>query len=96
MHAFVCRLASITLALLLAAGTARAGDVYVQTNLVSNNQSLATAADRPELAGCLGAVLLNEQPILDLRPGCQLQWVGATTVYKVSDTQPPSQPPVRC
>ena len=38
MHTFVCRIASITLTLLLAAGTARAGEVYVQTNLVSNNQ----------------------------------------------------------
>ena len=27
---------------------------------------------RPELAGCLGAVLLNDEPILGLRPGCQL------------------------
>ena len=75
MHTLICRLASITLTLLLAAGTARAGDVYVQTNLVSNDGP-SGAADRPELAGCLGAVLLNDQPILDLRPGCQLQWVG--------------------
>ena len=70
MHTFICRVASITFSLLLAVGTTRAGDVYVQTNLVTNNQSLVPAhADRHELAGCLGAVLLNDQPVLDLQPG---------------------------
>ncbi len=34
------------------------------------------AERRPELAGRLGAVVLNDRPILGLRPGCQLQWVG--------------------
>ena len=69
MHTFICRVASITFSLLLAVGTTRAGDVYVQTNLVTNNRVSCGTADRHELAGCLGAVLLNDQPVLDLQPG---------------------------
>ena len=72
MHTFICRVASITFSLLLAVGTARAGDVYVQTNLVTNNQSVVTAQQTdPNLIKPLGAVLLNGQPALGLRPGHQ-------------------------
>jgi translation initiation factor 6 (eIF-6) len=55
MHTFVCRLGSISLSLLLAVGTARAGGGYVQTNLVVNDQNLVTAQQTdPNLQGTWG------------------------------------------
>ena len=43
MRTFICRQASITFSLLLAVGTTRAGGVYVQTNLVTNDQNVVKA-----------------------------------------------------
>ena len=63
MHTFVCRVASITFSLLLAVGTTRAGDVYVQTNLVTNNQSLVTAQQTdPNLQGAWGLSFSTTSP----------------------------------
>ncbi len=84
MHTFVCRLVSITLSLLLAVGTARAEGVYVQTNLVTNNQSLVTAQQTdPNLQGAWGLSFSTGSPL----------WVsnqagGTSTLYNLSVTPP--------
>ncbi len=88
MHTFICRLASITLTLLLAAGTARAGGVYVQTNLVTNNQSLVTAQQTDlNLKGTWGLSFTSAGSPL---------WVsnqagGTATLYNLSVTPPAVQ-----
>ena len=44
---------------------------------------------RPEFAGYLGTVILNDQPILGFRPGCNFNG-SATTLYRISDTTIPT------
>ncbi len=82
MHTFVCRLASITLSLLLAVGTARAGGVYVQTNLVSNNQSVVQAQQTdPNLINPWGVSFSTTSPLWVSNQGS-----GTSTVYKLTGT----------
>ena len=91
MHTFVCRVASITFSLLLAVGTARAGDVYVQTNLVTNNQSLVTAQQTdPNLQGAWGLSFSTTSPFWVSDQAANFNGSGAATVYRVSATQPPT------
>jgi len=91
MHSFVCRLLSISLSLLLAAGTARAGGVYVQTNLVTNNQSLATAQQTdPNLQGAWGLSFSTTSPFWISDQAANFNGSGATTVHRVSTAQPPT------
>jgi uncharacterized protein (TIGR03118 family) len=91
MRSFVCRLVSITLSLFLAVGTARAGGVYVQTNLVSNNQSIMTAQQTdPNLQGAWGLSFSTTSPFWISDQAVNLNGSGAATVYRVSTTQPPS------
>ncbi len=84
MHTFVCRVASIILSLLVVVGTARAGGGYVQTNLVTNNQSLVTAQQTdPNLQGTWGLSFSTGSPL----------WVsnqagGTATLYNLSVTPP--------
>ena len=90
MRTFVCRLASITFSLLLAVGTTRAGDVYVQTNLVTNNQSLVTAQQTdPNLQGAWGLSFSNTSPFWVSDQAVNFNGSGAATVYRVTTTQPP-------
>jgi uncharacterized protein (TIGR03118 family) len=75
--------ALMTCALLITARTARAGDVYVQTNLVSDIAGVAPLTD-PLLRGAWGLSFSSTSPF----------WVsdnrsGAATVYEVSDTTIP-------
>jgi uncharacterized protein (TIGR03118 family) len=74
------KLASIAVVLLIATGTARAGDVYVQTNLVSNIEGQAELTD-PNLQGVWGLSFSTGSPF----------WVcnsasDTSTLYKVSPT----------
>ena len=86
MHTFICRVASITFSLLLAVGTTRAGDVYVQTNLVTNNQSLVPALQTDmNLQGAWGLSFSTTSPFW-----ISNQASGTATLYSVNDTQPPS------
>ena len=92
MHTFVCRLVSITLYLFLAVGTARAGGVYVQTNLVSNNQSIMTAQQTdPNLQAAWGLSFSTTSPFWISDQAANVNGSGAATVYRVSTTQPPSR-----
>ena len=87
MHTFVRRLLSITLPLLLAAGTARAGGGYVQTNLVTNNQSLMTAQQTdPNLQGAWGLSFSNTSPFWISDQAANFNGSGAATIYRVSNT----------
>ncbi|MBV8127632.1 MAG: TIGR03118 family protein [Planctomycetaceae bacterium] len=91
MRTFVCRLVSITLSLFLAVGTARAGGVYVQTNLVSNNQSIMTAQQTdPNLQAAWGLSFSTTSPFWISDQAANVNGSGAATVYRVSTTQPPS------
>ena len=83
MHTFVCRVASITFSLLLAVGTTRAGDVYVQTNLVSNMSGMGTTTVDPNLQGAWGLSFSTTSPfwISD-------QFTNVATLYSVTNTQP--------
>jgi uncharacterized protein (TIGR03118 family) len=74
------KLASIAVVLLIAASTARAGDVYVQTNLVSNIEGQAELTD-PNLQGAWGLSFSQHSPF----------WISnntsqTSTLYSVSPT----------
>ena len=84
MRTFVCRLTSITFSLLLAVGTARAGDVYVQTNLVSDIPGMAPITDL-NLQAAWGLSFSKTSPFW-----ISNQASGKATLYSVTDTQPPS------
>jgi uncharacterized protein (TIGR03118 family) len=76
-------LASIAVVLLVAAGTARAGDVYVQTNLISNIDGQAELTD-PNLQGAWGLSFAAGGSHSEF-------WVsnntsGTSTLYTVSPT----------
>ncbi len=84
MHTFVCRLASLAFCLLLAVGTARAGD-YIQTNLVTNNQSLASAQQTDtNLQGTWGLSFSTGSPLW-----VSNQFTGTATLYKLN-VKPPT------
>jgi uncharacterized protein (TIGR03118 family) len=95
MRTFVCRLASITFSLLLAVGTTRAGDVYVQTNLVSDIPGMAPNTD-PNLQGAWGLSFSGPSatstggPFWVSAQNANFNGSGAASVYKVSDTQIPT------
>ncbi len=89
MHTFVCRVASITFSLLLAVGTTWAGDVYVQTNLVSDIPGMAPNTD-PNLQGAWGLSFSTGSPFWVSAQNANFNGSGAASVYKVSDTQIPT------
>jgi len=89
MRTFVCRLTSITFSLLLAVGTARAGDVYVQTNLVSDIPGMAPNTD-PNLQGAWGLSFSTGGPFWVSAQNANFNGSGAASGYKVSDTQIPT------
>jgi uncharacterized protein (TIGR03118 family) len=81
----ICRrFALMTCALVIAAGTARAGGVYTQTNLVSNIQGVASVYD-PNLQGAWGLSYSTASPFW-----ISNQASGTSTLYSVKSTQPPS------
>ncbi len=77
----------------IAAGTARAGDVYVQTNLVSNGTVPNTVTD-PNLQGAWGLSFSTTSPFWISDQAASFNGSGASTVYRVSDTYAPDQ--LRC
>ncbi len=89
MHPILRRLTSITFTLLMAAGTARAGGGYVQTNLVSNISGMAPVTD-PNLQGAWGLSFSTGSPFWISDQAANFNGSGATTLYKVSDTSPPT------
>jgi uncharacterized protein (TIGR03118 family) len=89
MYSRIARFASIGLALLIAAGTTRAGEVYVQTNLVSNGTVPNTVTD-PNLQGSWGLSFSTTSPFWISDQNADVNGSGAATVYKVSDTPIPT------
>jgi uncharacterized protein (TIGR03118 family) len=95
MHTIFPRLASICFALVIAAGTARADEVYVQTNLVSNGTVPNTATD-PNMVGAWGLSFSTTSPVWVSDQAANFQSsvgatnTGASTVYRVSDTSIPT------
>src|SRR5208282_865085 len=86
------RIASIAFALLIAAGTtARAGDVYVQTNLVSDMSGLAQQTD-PNLQGAWGLSFSTGSPFWISDQASSVNFNGSptqvTTVYAVPGASP--------
>jgi hypothetical protein len=80
MHTFVCRLASITFSVLFAVGTTRAGDVYVQTNLVTNDQSVVKAQQTdPNLINPWGVSFSTGSPLWVSNQGSR-----TATVYQLT------------
>ncbi len=89
MHPSSQRLALIAFAVLIAAGTARAGDVYVQTNLVSDGTVPNTKID-PNLLGAWGMSFSTTSPVWVSAQDANFNGSGAASVYKVSDTLIPT------
>ncbi|MGO9598007.1 MAG: TIGR03118 family protein [Isosphaeraceae bacterium] len=71
------------------AGIARAGDVYVQTNLVSNGTVPNTVTD-PNLQGAWGLSFSTTSPFWISDQAANVNGSGASTVHSVSTTFPPS------
>ena len=91
MQTFVHKPALISLALIVAAGTARAGDLYVQTNLVSDMPGMGTSIPPdPNLKGAWGLSFSTTSPFWVSDQAANFNGSGATTVYKVSDTTIPT------
>jgi uncharacterized protein (TIGR03118 family) len=82
MRIFVVRLISTSVALFIAAGTGRAGGIYVQTNLVTSDQGVVKAQQTdPNLINPWGMAFSTTSPL----------WVsnqasGMATVYKITGT----------
>ena len=96
MHTSLCRSLSMSLCLLIAANTARAGEVYVQTNLVTNNQSLAKAQQTdPNLVGAWGMSFSTTSPLWVSDQAVNFNNSGASTVYRLGSSFPPPAP-VHC
>jgi len=89
MNAIVLRLHLIVLTLMVVAGTAQAGTLYVETNLVSNGTVPGTATD-PNMQGAWGLSFSTNSPFWISDQAANVNGSGASTVYKVSDTFPPS------
>ena len=82
----------ITLALfacMVVAGTARAGGVYVETDLVSNGTVPHTVTD-PNLQGAWGLSFSTTSPFWISDANANFGGSGASTVYSVTKTFPPS------
>ena len=91
MRTFVSRLISAGLALLVAAGTARAGAIYVQTNLVTNNQSVVQSEQTdPNLINPWGMAFSTTSPLWVSNQGS-----GDATVYKLTGTSSSPDAPHR-
>jgi uncharacterized protein (TIGR03118 family) len=84
MRSISRRLALMIVTLFLAVGAARAGDAYVQTNLVSNTPGLAPVTD-PNLQGAWGQSFTTNSPFW-----ISNQASGTSTLYSVSPTNPTS------
>ncbi len=72
-----------------APGSAQAGNVYVQTNLVSDGPGMAQQTD-PNLQGAWGLSFSTTSPFWISDQAANFDGSGATTVYKVSDTRLPT------
>jgi uncharacterized protein (TIGR03118 family) len=84
MRCISCRLALMIVTLFLVADAVRAGEVYVQTNLVSNTPGVAAVTD-PNLQGTWGMSFTTNSPFwLSNQAG------GTSTLYSVSPTNPTS------
>ena len=83
------RFALTTCVVLIAAGTARAGDLYVQTNLVSDIPGMAPNTD-PNLLGAWGLSFSSTSPFWVSDQAASFNGSGAASVYKVSDTSIPT------
>ena len=79
----------MTCTLLIAAGTARAADGYVQTNLVSDIPGMAPNTD-PNLQGAWGLSYSTTSPFWVSDQNANFLGSGAASVYKVSDTLIPT------
>jgi len=78
-------LASIAFVLLIASGTTRAGDLYYQTNLVSNTPGMAQQTD-PNLINPWGLSFSTGSPLWVSNQGAGTQDTGTATVYKLTGT----------
>jgi uncharacterized protein (TIGR03118 family) len=83
MHTILRRLAPIAVTFLIAAGTARAGDVYVQTNLVSNVQGMAKLTD-PNLRDPWGIAFSTTSPFWIADQASNVSGSSVATVYSVT------------
>jgi uncharacterized protein (TIGR03118 family) len=73
----------------LLAGRAPAGDIYVQTNLVSNG-TVPNTVDDPNLVGAWGMSYSTGSPMWVSDQAANVSGSGATTVYSVSTAQIPT------
>jgi len=94
MRSLSRRFAFIMFTLIIAAGTARAGDEYSQTNLVSNGTVPGTITD-PNLVGAWGMAFSTGSPLWVSDQAANFTASGATasgaaTVYSISTTNPPT------
>ena len=80
------RLALLAITWSFVVGAARAGDVYLQTNLVSNQPGRG-AGDRSEPAQPLGDRPIDGEPVLGRQPGSRDSADRDQTVYRVPAAQ---------
>jgi uncharacterized protein (TIGR03118 family) len=92
MHTIIRRLAWITFALPISAGTAWAGDVYVQTNLVSNGAVPAQKTD-PNLQDPWGLSFSTTSPFWISNQASNVSGSSSTTVYRITTNANPDGPP---
>jgi uncharacterized protein (TIGR03118 family) len=83
------RFALMAVFLLIAANNTRAGDVYTQTILVSNGSVPAEQTD-PNLQGTWGMSFSKTSPLWVSDQAVNHNGSGAATLYKVTDTTPPT------
>ncbi len=84
MQTHLRRLASITFALLIGSSTTQAGDVYLQTNLVSNDQNVVQAQQTdPNLINPWGVSYSATSPLWVSDQG-----TGLATIYSLNTTPP--------
>ena len=89
LQPIIQRFAVMTCTLLIAAGSARAADGYVQTNLVSDIPGMAPNTD-PNLQGAWGLSYSATSPFWVSDQNANFLGSGAASVYKVSDTPIPT------
>ena len=94
MHPLSQRFALITFAVLVVAGSARAGDVYNQTNLVSDISGMAQQTD-PNLKSPWGLVLLRRKPFWISDQASQLERVVGHNALQSSGSHPAQPSPLR-
>ena len=86
MRAIIVRLALLAITWSFAVGTARAGGVYVQTNLVSNQSGVAQVTD-PNLINPWGISFSTGSPFWVSNQGVGNQPTATTTVFRVPAAQ---------